>query len=103
MIKQVLIAAGIGLALSGTAFAEGSAKAGAKASGSTASDSTASAISQCDKLAGNEKANCLKQARESVDRSAAGATSGSASGRAGGAATAAPKDAAPSTGSSKSY
>ena len=104
MIKQLFIAAGIGLALSGAALAEGAAKAGAKASGSTSSDATASAISQCEKLAGTEKANCLQQVRESLDRGATGATSGGASGRAGAAAGAPqPKDAAPHRDPSKAY
>ena len=102
MIKRLVIAAGIGLALSGTAFAEGAAKTGPKASGSTASDPTSNAIAQCDTLTGPQKANCLQQAKEALDRSATGSTTGSASGRAGaapaGAAPSAsqPKDSAPS-------
>ena len=93
MIKQLSIAAAIGLAVSGSAFAEG-----AKAQGSATGDTTANAIAQCDKLAGAEKANCLQQARRAADRSATGATSGSASGRAGANASASqPKDAAPSS------
>jgi hypothetical protein len=97
MIKQLSIAAAIGLALSGTAFAEG-AKAGAKAQGSATGDTTANAIARCDKLAGAEKANCLQEARRAADRSATGATSGGASGRAGANASASqPKDSAPSS------
>ena len=102
MIQRLLIAAGIGLTLAGGAYAEG-AKTGAKASAAT-SDSTAAAIAHCDKLSGTQKATCLQQARETVDRSATGATSSSASGRAGAAASPSqPKDAAPASGASRSY
>ncbi len=103
MIQRLFIAAGVALALSGTAFAEG-AKAGAKAQGAVTGDTTANAIAQCESLTGAAKSNCLQQAREAVDRSAAGATSSSASGRAGASATVSPpKDAAPVTSSPKGY
>ena len=102
MIQRLLIAAGVALALSGTAFAEG-AKAGAKAQGAVTGDTTANAIAQCESMTGAAKSTCLQQAREAVDRSAAGATSSSASGRAGASTTVSPpKDAAP-TSSPKGY
>jgi hypothetical protein len=103
MIQRLFIAAGVALALSGTAFAEG-AKAGAKAQGAVTGDTTANAIAQCDTMTGAAKSTCLQQAREAVDRSAAGATSSSASGRAGASATVSPsKDAAAVTSSPKGY
>ena len=104
MIQRLFIAAGVALALSGTAFAEG-AKAGAKAQGAVTGDTTANAVAQCDSMTGAAKSTCLQQAREAVDRSAAGATSSSASGRAGASsATVSPsKDAAPVTSSPKGY
>ena len=102
MIQRLFIAAGVALALSGTAFAEG-AKAEAKAQRAVTGDTTANAIAQCDSMTGAAKSTCLRQARE-ADRSAAGATSSSASGRAGASATVSPsKDAAPVTSSPKGY
>ena len=94
MIKRLFIAAGIGLALSGSAFAEG-VKAGATSQGAVTGDTTAAAIAQCDRLSGAQKSDCLKQAREAADRSAMGATSSSASGRTGAASALQPNDAAP--------
>jgi hypothetical protein len=103
MIKRLFIAAGIGLALSGTAFAQGAGKTGPSAAGSS-NDATANAIAQCDALTGAQKSSCLDQVRQSLDRSATGSTSGSASGRAGaGASMSQPKDSAPSSGAPKGY
>ena len=102
MIKRLFIAAGIGLALSGGAYADDTAKAGAKAQGAVTGDTTARAIAQCEQLSGAQKTTCLQQAREAADRSAMGSTSSSASGRVG-APSPQPKDPAPGTGASKPY
>ena len=102
MIKRFFIAAGIGLALSGGAYADDTAKAGAKAQGTVTGDTTARAIAQCEQLSGAQKTNCLQQAREAADRSAMGSTSGNASGRVG-SPSAQPKDPATGTGASKPY
>jgi hypothetical protein len=85
MIKQLLVAAGMGLALSSVAFADSPDKSADKAGSSYSGATAASTAAQCDKLAGAEKASCLKQARDSSrgDGSATGATAGSASGKAG--------------------
>jgi hypothetical protein len=104
MIKRLFIAAGIGLALSGGALADDTAKAGAKAQGAVTGDTTARAIAQCEQMSGAQKSNCLQQAREAADRSAVGGTSGSATGRVGaGASVSQPKDAAPASGTPKAY
>jgi hypothetical protein len=99
MINHSFIVASIGLVLSATAFAaDDTGKAADKPARSAAGDSAATAIAQCDKLTGPEKATCLKQAREaSSDRSATGATTGGAAGKAGtpGSATQQPKETAP--------
>ena len=89
MIKRLLIAAGMGFALSGVAFADSPDKAADKSGSSYSGSTAASSTAQCDKLAGAEKASCLKQARDSTrgDSSATGATASGASGKAGTAAS----------------